>query len=135
MALFQIAEPGESADRTSINSPSASISVPPIRWWPRCATVLPICLSDEQGRRCCRRWCIITPTVRPKSAQCAEAQAVDPKNTIISVKRFMGRGQIDVAHVESMPYDFVDAAGHGQAAHRRGYQESGRGFGGDSERR
>jgi molecular chaperone HscA len=27
------------------------------------------------------------------------------------VKRFMGRGLKDVAHVETMPYDFVDAAG------------------------
>ncbi|NCX56680.1 MAG: Fe-S protein assembly chaperone HscA, partial [Burkholderiaceae bacterium] len=35
----------------------------------------------------------------------------DPKNTIISVKRFMGRGLKDVAHAESMPYEFVDAPG------------------------
>jgi len=38
-------------------------------------------------------------------------QAVDPKNTIASVKRFMGRGVKDVAHLESAPYDFVDAPG------------------------
>jgi len=38
-------------------------------------------------------------------------QALDPKNTIASVKRFMGRGMQDVAHVESAPYDFVDAPG------------------------
>jgi molecular chaperone HscA len=35
----------------------------------------------------------------------------DPKNTIISVKRFMGRGLQDVEHAESMPYEFVDAPG------------------------
>jgi molecular chaperone HscA len=35
----------------------------------------------------------------------------DPKNTIVSVKRFMGRGLKDVAHLESSPYDFVDAPG------------------------
>jgi molecular chaperone HscA len=38
-------------------------------------------------------------------------QAEDPQNTIVSVKRFMGRGVKDVAHLESAPYDFVDAPG------------------------
>jgi molecular chaperone HscA len=38
-------------------------------------------------------------------------QAADPKNTVASVKRFMGRGLKDVAHIESAPYDFVDAPG------------------------
>jgi molecular chaperone HscA len=38
-------------------------------------------------------------------------QAADPRNTIASVKRFMGRGLKDVAHIESAPYDFVDAPG------------------------
>ena len=42
----------------------------------------------------------------------AEArQSIDPKNTIISVKRFMGRGRHDIAHIETLPYDFVDAEG------------------------
>ncbi len=40
-------------------------------------------------------------------------QTTDPKNTIVSVKRFMGRGLKDIAHAENMPYDFVDAARHG----------------------
>ncbi|MGL5631189.1 MAG: Fe-S protein assembly chaperone HscA, partial [Azovibrio sp.] len=38
-------------------------------------------------------------------------QAKDPKNTVVSVKRFMGRGREDIAHVESLPYDFVDGPG------------------------
>jgi molecular chaperone HscA len=38
-------------------------------------------------------------------------QARDPKNTIVSVKRFMGRGLKDVAHAENSPYDFVDSPG------------------------
>ena len=38
-------------------------------------------------------------------------QALDPKNTVVSVKRFMGRGLRDVAHIENAPYDFVDAPG------------------------
>ena len=41
-----------------------------------------------------------------------KAQATDPRNAIVSVKRFMGRGLKDVAHVEAiMPYDFEDGPG------------------------
>jgi molecular chaperone HscA len=39
------------------------------------------------------------------------AQTTDPKNTIVSVKRFMGRGLKDIAYAENLPYDFVDAPG------------------------
>jgi len=35
----------------------------------------------------------------------------DPKNTIVSVKRFMGRGLSDVSHMESSPYEFIDEPG------------------------
>jgi len=38
-------------------------------------------------------------------------QARDPRNTIVSVKRFMGRGLKDVSHAENSPYDFVDSPG------------------------
>ena len=38
-------------------------------------------------------------------------QAIDPRNVIASVKRFMGRGIKDIAHRESLPYDFEDAPG------------------------
>jgi molecular chaperone HscA len=40
----------------------------------------------------------------------AEA-ATDPRNTIVSVKRFMGRGKTDVEGAQNAPYDFVDAPG------------------------
>jgi molecular chaperone DnaK len=40
-----------------------------------------------------------------------ESLVIDPKNTIISVKRFMGRSVQDVDHIESTPYDFVDQPG------------------------
>jgi len=33
------------------------------------------------------------------------------KNTIISVKRFMGRGLSDIQHAQTMPYEFVDSPG------------------------
>ena len=38
-------------------------------------------------------------------------QAIDPENTIVSVKRFMGRGLSDIAGREKLPYRFVDAPG------------------------
>ncbi len=39
------------------------------------------------------------------------AQADDPANTIVSVKRFMGRGVADVAKYGALPYHFSDAPG------------------------
>src|SRR5438105_62746 len=39
------------------------------------------------------------------------AQADDPANTVVSVKRFMGRGVADVAKYGALPYHFVDAPG------------------------
>ncbi|HTH95038.1 MAG TPA: Fe-S protein assembly chaperone HscA, partial [Rhodocyclaceae bacterium] len=56
---------------------------------------------------------LLPSVVRYKSDQTVvgfEAQAKqseDPKNTIVSVKRFMGRGLKDIAHIESSPYDFL----------------------------
>ncbi|MEY3950683.1 MAG: hypothetical protein RJB21_441, partial [Pseudomonadota bacterium] len=70
---------------------------------------LPEVLADDQGRK------LLPSVIRylPGGATQAGYQALqnangDPKNTIISVKRFMGRGLKDVAHSESMPYEFVD---------------------------
>jgi len=112
MALFQIAEPGESAaphehklaigiDLGTTNSLVATVR-----------SGIAICLSDESGRP-------LLPSVVHYNAdgttevghEAQKNQAVDPKNTIVSVKRFMGRGKQDIAHVESMPYDFVEAPG------------------------
>ena len=38
-------------------------------------------------------------------------QSEDPQNTIVSVKRFMGRGLKDVGEVVNLPYRFVDSPG------------------------
>ncbi|MFP3891262.1 Fe-S protein assembly chaperone HscA [uncultured Ralstonia sp.] len=112
MALLQISEPGESPaphqrrlavgiDLGTTNSLVASVrsSVPEV-------------LPDDQGRP------LLPSVVRYLAAggahigYKAQAEAVrDPKNTIISVKRFMGRGLKDVAHIENTPYDFVNAPG------------------------
>jgi molecular chaperone HscA len=73
---------------------------------------LPEVLADDQGRA------LLPSVVRylPGGSTQAGYQALqnatgDPKNTIISVKRFMGRGINDVANKESIPYEFVDAPG------------------------
>ena len=39
------------------------------------------------------------------------SQAEDPENTIVSVKRFMGRGIADVAKYGALPYHFEDLPG------------------------
>ncbi len=112
MALLQIAEPGESTaphqhrlavgmDLGTTNSLVATVR-----------NSVPVVLNDEQGRA------LLPSVVRYGSdgsttvGQAAlAAQAQDPRNTIASVKRFMGRGLSDVAHVESMPYVFEDTPG------------------------
>ena len=40
-----------------------------------------------------------------------DGAAQDPRNTIVSVKRFMGRGVDDIADAAVMPYEFVDSPG------------------------
>ncbi len=112
MALFQIAEPGESAAphehklAVGIDLGTTNSLVATVR------SGIAICLSDDNGRT-------LLPSVVHYNAdgttevghEAQRNQAVDPKNTIVSVKRFMGRGRQDIAHVESMPYDFVEAPG------------------------
>ncbi|MBS4018007.1 MAG: Fe-S protein assembly chaperone HscA [Dechloromonas sp.] len=112
MALFQIAEPGESVAphehklAVGIDLGTTNSLVATVR------SGIAVCLNDEQGRP-------LLPSVVHYNADgstvvgydARKDQAVDPKNTIVSVKRFMGRGKHDIAHIESMAYDFVDAPG------------------------
>ncbi|AEG69641.1 Fe-S protein assembly chaperone HscA [Ralstonia solanacearum] len=112
MALLQISEPGESPaphqrrlavgiDLGTTNSLVASVrsSVPEV-------------LPDDQGRPLLPSVVRYLPAGGTQIGYKAQAEAVrDPKNTILSVKRFMGRGLKDVAHIENTPYDFVDAPG------------------------
>ncbi len=112
MALLQIAEPGQSLaphqrriavgiDLGTTNSLVAAMK-----------NALPEVLGDEQGRK------LLPSVIRylPGGTTQAGYQALqnangDPKNTIISVKRFMGRGLNDIQHAQTMPYEFVDAPG------------------------
>lgn len=111
MALLQISEPGES---TAPHQHRLAIGIDLGTTNSLVATVrsgMAVVLKDEQGRS------LLPSIVRYKADQTVvgyEAQlkqSEDPKNTIISAKRFMGRGRKDIAHIESMPYDFVDEGG------------------------
>ena len=112
MALLQISEPGES---TAPHQHRLAVGIDLGTTNSLVATVrsgMAVVLSDELGRP-------LLPSVVQYGAQGAPAvgyaaqaqQSLDPKNTIVSVKRFMGRGVKDIAHIENMPYDFLDAEG------------------------
>ncbi|WP_423196605.1 MULTISPECIES: Fe-S protein assembly chaperone HscA [unclassified Cupriavidus] len=112
MALLQISEPGMSPaphqrrlavgiDLGTTNSLVAAVrhSIPEV-------------LSDDRGRPLLPSVVRYLPDRTAHIGYRAQEEAVrDPKNTIVSVKRFMGRGLRDVANIEHSPYDFVDAPG------------------------
>ncbi|MCK6429948.1 MAG: Hsp70 family protein, partial [Burkholderiaceae bacterium] len=112
MALLQIAEPGMSPApherrlAVGIDLGTTNSLVATVR------NSVAVVLEDEQGRA------LLPSVVRYRAgggvevgAEALAHQAADPRNTIVSVKRFMGRGVKDVEHVENLPYDFVDAPG------------------------
>ena len=71
-----------------------------------------VVLNDVQGRSLLPSVVAYAADGNVEVGYGAEAkQSIDPKNTIVSVKRFMGRGRNDIAHIETLPYDFVDTAG------------------------
>jgi len=112
MALLQIAEPGQSAaphqhrlavgiDLGTTHSLVASVRS-------GAAEVLP----DDAGRA------LLPSVVRYAPAgeievgwDARDGAAQDPRNTIVSVKRFMGRGVDDIADAAVMPYEFVASPG------------------------
>ena len=73
---------------------------------------VPDALPDEHGR-------VLLPSVvrylqqggRRIGLTAKEEAVLDPRNTIVSVKRFMGRGKAEVEGAVNAPYDFVDAPG------------------------
>jgi len=73
---------------------------------------IPEVLVDEEGRSLLPSIVRYLPNGNAHIGYKAQAaQTTDPKNTIVSVKRFMGRGLKDIAYAENLPYDFVDAPG------------------------
>ncbi|HEX5785084.1 MAG TPA: Fe-S protein assembly chaperone HscA, partial [Burkholderiaceae bacterium] len=112
MALLQIAEPGQSAaphqhklaagiDLGTTNSLIATVQSAVAR-----------ALPDEDGA-------LLLPSVvryLPGNGlvvgrEAQQAQAEDPQNTIVSVKRFMGRTLADLKEAAGLPYRFTDAPG------------------------
>ena len=73
---------------------------------------IPEVLEDECGNMLFPSAVRYLPDGAPVTGSVAKAMhAEDPKNTILSVKRLMGRGLRDISHIEEMPYDFVDKPG------------------------
>lgn len=112
MALLQIAEPGQSLDP---HQRQVAIGIDLGTTNSLVATVkdaLPQVLLSEEEKALLPSVVRYLPGGRTQAGYEALEHAVeDPKNTIVSVKRFMGRGIKDIAHVESMPYDFIDEPG------------------------
>ncbi|MEY4441290.1 MAG: hypothetical protein RL442_290 [Pseudomonadota bacterium] len=112
MALLQISEPGQAPDphqrriAVGIDLGTTHSLVASVRHG------VAECLPDAQGR-------VILPSAvrylegggRQIGHDALAAQSHDPTNTLVSVKRFMGRGLADIAHREQLPYQFVDKAG------------------------
>jgi molecular chaperone HscA len=112
MALLQISEPGMS---TAPHQHRLAVGIDLGTTNSLVATVRsgsPEVLSDEDGRPLLPSVVRYLPNGNVNIGYKAQAaQTRDPKNTIVSVKRFMGRGLKDIAHAENLPYDFVDAPG------------------------
>jgi len=112
MALLQISEPGQAPDphqrriAVGIDLGTTHSLVAAVR------NSIAECLPDAAGK-------VLLPSAvrylpegrRQIGAEALAAQTEDPVNTIVSVKRFMGRGLSDIAHREKLPYHFIDAPG------------------------
>src|SRR5438270_12045 len=112
MALLQISEPGQSPEphrhrlAVGIDLGTTNSLVAAVR------NGIAVVLNDHEGRA------LLPSIVRylgdggvAVGVEAEAALARDPKNTVVSVKRFMGRGLKDVTHVENSPYDFLDSPG------------------------
>lgn len=117
MALLQISEPGQSPDphqrriAVGIDLGTTHSLVAAVR------NGVPECLPDTQGR-------ILLPSIvryaeagKRQIGDDAKAFAVeDAANTIVSVKRFMGRSLADIANKEQLPYRFEDGGAQGMVS-------------------
>lgn len=109
MALLQISEPGMS---TAPHQHRLAVGIDLGTTNSLVATVrsgIPEVLSDEDGRPLLPSVVRYLPNGHAHIGFKAQAQqTTDPKNTVVSVKRFMGRGLADIAHAENLPYDFQE---------------------------
>ena len=121
MALLQISEPGQAPDphqrriAVGIDLGTTHSLVAAVRHG------VPDCLPDEQGR-------VLLPSAvrylaggrRQIGFDARAAQAEDAENTVVSVKRFMGRKLADIGGTAKLPYRFVDQPGTVALATRDG---------------
>ena len=112
MALLQISEPGGAPDphqrriAVGIDLGTTHSLVAAVRHG------VAECLPDDAGRVILPSAVRYLPEGRRQIGAAALAEAAtDPRNTIVSVKRFMGRGLADIKGRDKLPYDFVDAPG------------------------
>ena len=112
MALLQISEPGQAPDPHArrigigIDLGTTHSLVASVR------SGIAECLPDADDR-------VILPSAvrylpqgrREIGHQALSSQSSDPSNTIVSVKRFMGRAMKDIANAEEFPYQFLDTPG------------------------
>ena len=112
MALLQISEPGMS---TAPHQHRLAVGIDLGTTNSLVATVrnsIPEVLNDEEGHSLLPSVVRYLPNGHANIGYKAlSAQTTDPKNTIVSVKRFMGRGLADIAYAENLPYDFQDTPG------------------------
>ena len=112
MALLQISEPGMS---TAPHQHRLAVGIDLGTTNSLVATVrnsIPEVLNDQEGRPLLPSIVRYLANGRASIGYKAQAaQTTDPKNTVLSVKRFMGRGLKDIAHAENLPYDFLDTPG------------------------
>jgi molecular chaperone HscA len=112
MALLQISEPGQTPDphtrriAIGIDLGTTNSLVAAVRHG------IAECLPDGQGRAILPSAVRYLPNGRRQiGAEALAAQADDPLDTVVSVKRFMGRALADVAGHTRLPYRFVDRPG------------------------
>jgi molecular chaperone HscA len=111
MALLQIAEP----DATPVPRPRKyAVGIDLGTTNSLVATVRngrPYVLPDESGRVLLPSIVRYTPTGVEVGYGAQSMQARDPQNTIVSVKRLVGRGLTDLPDPRRFPYRFVDEPG------------------------
>jgi molecular chaperone HscA len=112
MALLQISEPGQAPDphqrriAVGIDLGTTHSLVAAVRHG------VAECLPDSAGR-------VILPSAvrylanggRQIGFDALQHQAEDPQNTLVSVKRFMGRGVKDLVDPDKLPYTLIDKPG------------------------
>lgn len=121
MALLQIAEPGMSAAphqhklAVGIDLGTTNSLVATVR------SGMSTVLHDEAGHALLPSVVQYKPDGNILVGYAAQAQqSHDPHNTIVSAKRFMGRGLKDVGDTAQLPYQFIDAPGMVQIQTRAG---------------